>query len=124
MQPLSLLVAAISYLIAGTIAFFVERAASLDMPEISFVVGTIVALQVGVWLHSRQPGATDSSRAKSAIGLVSAICCLLLGLTLHWRYSPFDFAEVSIPIWSFGGFLMSFYLFRTMWRVFTTGKTS
>ena len=119
MKPKTLIISAFCYFIGGAITILITRAISIEKPELSFVVGAILASQVGALLHHRQPGAEPTVSAKATLGAVLAVCAIILGFILHLTFNPFTFVAVSISISAVGSFVFPFVLFNTMWKALT-----
>ncbi len=124
MKPSSLMIAAVSFIVSGGLAFLVIRAISMGNPELSFIVGAVIGSQTGAIMHHRHPGSQPTATAKLLLGVVLAACALVLGVILHVTANPFTFAEVSVPAAIVGSFAFPLLLFNTMWNALSKQQRS
>ena len=82
-KPSALIIAALSFLAGASVTYLVIRTISIGSPELSFIVGAVLGSQVGAIIHHRQPGAEPTAAAKAILGVVLAVCALILGVVLH-----------------------------------------
>lgn len=114
----TLLAAMAAYLIGGALTFAVIRWLGKGDPEMAFIVGAILAIQVAAFLHRRTPGAENTWNIKLLLGAVLAVTAIALGLALHRLDEPFKFADISIGLSAVGAFVFPLVLFNTFWQAF------
>ncbi len=115
-KPTALLIAALSFLVGASVTYLVIRTVSMGEAELSFIVGAVLGSQVGAIMHHRQPGAEPTTSAKAILGVVMAVCAVIVGVVLHITAHPFNFVEISVPFAAVGSFVFPFVLFNTMWN--------
>lgn len=121
MKTSTIAIAAAVLIVGASITLAVTRWLGADA-EIAFVVGAVLATQVAAFVHFGTPGSVNSVKVKLVLGTVLAVAALLFGLLINALYSPFRFADVSIPIATIGTFGTPFVLFGQMWNVLFRSK--
>ena len=122
MKASTLALAAILFVAGASITFAIIRWLGKGDPELSFIIGAILATQGAAAIHFYTPGSTNTTTGKAILGVVVAVTAVVYGLVLHYLFAPFKFAEVSIPICSIGAFFFPFGLFNTMWNALAKTK--
>lgn len=116
MKPIVYVSAIIGLILGGSITFGVIRWLDKGSPELAFVVGAVLGIQLAVIAHHRHPGASSSSRVKARVGAALAVSTILFGVALHFGWKAFEYPEISIPIAVVGTFFFPFVLLDTMWN--------
>jgi hypothetical protein len=119
----TLAIAAAVFTGAASITFAIVRWLEQDA-DYAFAAGAILATQIAAIIHYRTPGSTNTIGVKAMLGAVLSLTALLFGLLLNAWFSPFKFADISIPIATLGAFGFPFVLFGTMWNALSKSKRS
>jgi hypothetical protein len=115
-KPLTLLAAVGAFVVGAVVTFAIVRGFGLGNPEIAFVVGAVLAVNVAAFVEHRAPKGRNSPASKAVLGGVLAACAVAFGLVVDRLYAPFAFADVSIGISAVGCFCFPFFLFNTIWK--------
>ena len=108
--------AAAASLVGAAITFAIIRWLNKGDPELSFIVGSIIGIQVAAFWHTRTVGAQNTLLNKALLGIVLALTTAALGFMLHQLYEPFKFADISIGMSTLGSFIFPFVLYNTFWK--------
>jgi hypothetical protein len=122
MKTTTLAIAALVFIGAALVTFAIVRWLEIDAAELAFVVGGVLASQIAAVIHYRTPGSKNTVGVKVTLGVVLAIAALAFGLILNALFSPFKFAEISIPIATLGVFAFPFAVFGTTWNALSKSK--
>ncbi|MDG2208104.1 MAG: hypothetical protein P8K78_09400 [Pirellulales bacterium] len=115
-KPVSLVIAAVAFIIGAAIALAVIRGFSVGDPSLAFVVGAILGAQAGAIAHSRHPEAEATVAVKLGLGAVLAGVALIFGFVVHFAISPFKYPDVTLAIAAIGSFIFPFAIFNTMFN--------
>jgi ABC-type spermidine/putrescine transport system permease subunit II len=121
-KPSVFVVAAVSFLVGGSITFAILRWLDKGNPSLAFIMGAILGTQLAAVRHHRSPGATNSAGVKASIGAVLVISMLILGVALHLLFAPFRYPEITLSISAIGSFVFPFVLFDMTWRSLSTKR--
>lgn len=106
----------LAYIVGGSITFALLRWLGKGAPELAFIVGALLGIQIAAVVHSRSPGAVSSFGVKLGIGAASALGTILLGMVMHALWKPFIYPEISITFGVVGAFVFPFVLFEMFWK--------
>jgi hypothetical protein len=110
------------FFLGAIVTFAIIRGIDKGNPELTFVVGAILATNVAAMVHHRQSGTANNLAIKLALGAMLAISAVVFGVLLHFAFSPFKYPEVSVPIAAVGCFVFPLVLFNTMWKAMSKSK--
>ncbi len=116
MKPLALLLAAAGFCLGASVALALIQHWHFGDDPMAMIVGATVGTLIGTLVHSRQPGAQPTRRAKVWLGLVLAASSLAFGLAAQWAGAGFDHPEVTFPISALGSLAFPWAIFGSIWR--------
>ena len=104
-----------AYLGAAAVALAIILSSKVGKGWFALPVGALLGTQIGVVVHHRQKGSTNSMNAKLVLGMSQAITAVVFVLITQEIFSAYEFVEVTLAIGTIGSFLFPLLLFDTFW---------
>jgi|GEM_PF-1833610 len=122
MDASTLGIAAAAYVGTSAVAFALARVIGFQQLTLAFVVGAIVAANVGPYFHYRRPSAQLTGRTKAQLGTVLFVAALLSGAALQLTIGGMLHPDIVIPIAAVGSFAFPFAVSQSMWKALDRNK--
>ncbi len=116
MRPISLMLAAATYIIGAVVALAVIHGFSIGETSFAFLIGATVGTQAGAIAHGRSRDTNATIAVKLSLGAVLAGVALAFGIAVHFLAVGLTYPEVTLPIAAIGSFVFPFVLFDTMFN--------